>query len=50
MISIIVVAVMVILLVYLAQQIPSPLNWILYAIAAVAILLVLLRHLGIEGM
>jgi uncharacterized membrane protein len=48
LISLIFVVVLCMMLVYLGQHVPAPFPWVLYAIAALVILLVLLRVLGFD--
>jgi uncharacterized membrane protein len=46
--TLIVVVVLCMLLVFLAQHVPAPFPWVMYAIAALVILIVLLRLLGVD--
>ena len=46
--TLIVVVVLCMLLVFIAQHVPAPFPWVMYAIAALVILVVLLRVLGVD--
>jgi uncharacterized membrane protein len=46
--ALIVIVVLCMMLVYLGQHVPAPFPWVLYAIAALVILVALLRVLGVD--
>jgi len=48
LLTLIFVVVLCMMLVYLGQHVPAPFPWVLYAIAALVILIVLLRVLGVD--